>query len=224
MNYQISPSVMCMDLMNLGEQITTLNKYVSMYHVDFIDGVYMKNFSITLPFIAAMRKITNCELDIHVMLTDPFYYLDDMIKAGSDILSFHSEMLMNEAFRTAHYLHQQGRKLGVVVAPGTPVEMIYPYIAHLDKITVLMVDPGFAGGIFVPEALDTIRKLKELKKEKGYHYIVEADGQCNERHFTDLKKAGVESYIVGSGLFGLMEHGLTLDEAYHQLVKNIDNA
>lgn len=67
MDYIISPSVMCMDLMNLGEQIKTLNKHVSMYHVDFIDGVYLKNFSITLPFIAAMRKITDAALDIHVM-------------------------------------------------------------------------------------------------------------------------------------------------------------
>ena len=165
MDYIISPSVMCMDLMNLGEQIKTLNKHVSMYHVDFIDGVYLKNFSITLPFIAAMRKITDAALDIHVMLTDPFYYLDDMIEAGSTYLSFHSEMLMNEAFRTAHYLHKHGRKLGVVLVPGAPIEMIYPYISHLDKITVMMVDPGFSGGIFVPEALDTVCKLKELRKE-----------------------------------------------------------
>ena len=224
MDYIISPSGMCMDLMNLGEQIKTLNKHVSMYHVDFIDGVYLKNFSITLPFIAAMRKITDAALDIHVMLTDPFYYLDDMIEAGSTYLSFHSEMLMNEAFRTAHYLHKHGRKLGVVLVPGAPIEMIYPYISHLDKITVMMVDPGFSGGIFVPEALDTVRKLKELRKEKGYHYIVEADGQCNEKHFTELKQVGVESYIVGSGLFGLMKQGLTLDEAYYQLIRNIENA
>ena len=187
MDYIISPSVMCMDLMNLGEQIKTLNKHVSMYHVDFIDGVYLKNFSITLPFIAAMRKITDAALDIHVMLTDPFYYLDDMIEAGSTYLSFHSEMLMNEAFRTAHYLHKHGRKLGVVLVPGAPIEMIYPYISHLDKITVMMVDPGFSGGIFVPEALDTVCKLKELRKEKGYHYIVEADGQCNEKTFHGIK-------------------------------------
>ena len=196
MDYIISPSVMCMDLMNLGEQIKTLNKHVSMYHVDFIDGVYLKNFSITLPFIAAMRKITDAALDIHVMLTDPFYYLDDMIEAGSTYLSFHSEMLMNEAFRTAHYLHKHGRKLGVVLVPGAPIEMIYPYISHLDKITVMMVDPGFSGGIFVPEALDTVRKLKELRKEKGYHYIVEADGQCNEKHFTELKCQ--KSYYQGT--------------------------
>ena len=78
---------------------------------------------------------------------------------------------MNEAFRTAHYLHKHGRKLGVVLVPDAPIEMIYPYISHLDKITVMMVDPGFSGGIFVPEALDTVRKLKELRKEKGYHYI-----------------------------------------------------
>lgn len=147
-----------------------------------------------------------------------------MIEAGSTYLSFHSEMLMNEAFRTAHYLHKHGRKLGVVLVPGAPIEMIYPYISHLDKITVMMVDPGFSGGIFVPEALDTVRKLKELRKEKGYHYIVEADGQCNEKHFTELKQAGVESYIVGSGLFGLMKQGLTLDEAYYQLIRNIENA
>lgn len=118
--------------MNLGEQIKTLNKHVSMYHVDFIDGVYLKNFSITLPFIAAMlqdyRRCPRYSRNVN----DPFYYLDDMIEAGSTYLSFHSEMLMNEAFRTAHYLHKHGRKLGVV-GTGRSDEMIYPYISHLDK-------------------------------------------------------------------------------------------
>lgn len=222
MEYKISPATMCMDLMHLGDQIQILDQYVEMYHIDFIDGVYLRNFSFTPPFIQAMREATKHTLDVHMMVQDPFAFLDMVVDAGADIVSLHSEKLVNHAFRTARYLHDRGRKFGVVITPETSVETLLPYISEIDKITVMTVDPGFVGGDFVEYSLEIIRQLKELKAKNGYRYLIEADGQCNAAHFGMLKQAGIEVFIVGkSGLFSLDED---LDKAYAKMMDTICNA
>lgn len=222
MEYKISPSVMCMDLLNIEKQMKILNKYVYSYHIDIIDGVYFKNFSFTPPFMKAMRKVTDKRLDAHVMLTDPFYYLDEMIESGADCVSIHSEQLINESFRTAKFLHEKNKYFGVVLSPSVSVENLMMYIDQVDKITVMSEEPGFAGGDFIPSSIEKIRQLYDIRKEKNLNFMIEVDGVVNKEHFREYKDAGVDIYIVGSrGLFSLDDN---LEKAVNMTLEQIAKA
>ena len=222
MKYKISPSLMCFDLLNIESQMNILNKYVYSYHLDFIDGIYFKNFCITPPFIKAMRAKTDAKLDVHMMIVDPFYYMKELVDIGVDCISFHSEKLINEAYRTANYLHSNDVEFGVVIAPETTVESIIPYIDQVDKITVMTEEPGFGGGEYIPNAIKTIRRLCEIRDEYFLDFKIEVDGVVNKEHFKEYKDAGVDIYILGSrGLFNLDKD---LDKAVNLAIKNIEEA
>lgn len=219
---KISPSLMCMDLLNIEKQIRILDRYSYSYHVDIIDGVYFRNFSFTPPFMKAISRVTKRRLDAHLMLVDPFIYLEEMVESGAGLVSIHSEQLVNEAFRTADYLHERNVGFGVVVSPATPAGMIEPYIEELDKITVMTEEPGFAGGRFIPKTLEKIREFVRIREEKGLDYLIEVDGVVNRDHFREYKDAGVDIFILGSrGLFSLSDD---LDEAAKTAIQDIENA
>jgi len=222
MKYRISPSLMCMDLLNIEKQIKILDNYVYSYHIDIIDGVYFKNFSFTPPFMKAIRKITNKKLDAHVMLIDPFYYLEEMIESGADCVSIHSEKLVNEAFRTSSFLHSKNKQFGVVLAPSVPISVLMPYISEVDKVTVMTEDPGFGGGDFIPSTLNKISELVKVRDKYGLNFLIEVDGVVNKDHFKEYKDLGVDIYIVGNrGLFNLNED---LETAVKITLKQIEEA
>lgn len=118
----------------------------------------------------------------------------------------HAEVLDGLAFRLIDQIHNANLKAGIVLNPRTPIESIFPYIELLDKITIMTVDPGFAGQRFIEGTLDKIVALRNLRKEKGYRYVIEMDGSSNRNSFKRIDAAGPDIYIVGrSGLFGLNE-------------------
>ncbi len=118
----------------------------------------------------------------------------------------HAEVLDGLAFRLIDQIHNANLKTGIVLNPETPIESIFPYIELLDKITIMTVDPGFAGQRFIEGTLDKIVALRNLREEKGYRYVIEMDGSSNRNSFKRIDAAGPDIYIVGrSGLFGLDE-------------------
>lgn len=118
----------------------------------------------------------------------------------------HAEVLDGLAFRLIDQIHNANLKTGIVLNPETPIESIFPYIELLDKITIMTVDPGFAGQRFIEGTLDKIVALRNLREEKGYRYVIEMDGSSNRNSFKRIDAAGPDIYIVGrSGLFGLNE-------------------
>lgn len=204
MSIKLSPSLARMDLLNIEKQIKILNKYSFSYHIDLYDGVYVKQFGLTPPIMKEIRKITDCLLDAHVYFNDPFYYLDLLIECGADYISIHTDKLVNEAYRTADYLHDKGKKFGVVIAPETSIETIMPYIDVIDKITVMTIYPGYAGARYIPQTLQKIIDLKKLREKNNYHYLIDFDGASDPEHIKYFKEAGTDLYIIGkSGLFAL---------------------
>lgn len=195
---------MCMDLLNLREQVEILNSRADFYHVDIMDGHYVKNITLSPDFVRVLKKITDLPIDCHLMVTDPDDYIEALAKAGAAYICPHAETINADAFRVINKIKSFGCKFGVVLNPATPLSYIQHYIHLVDKITIMSVDPGFAGQPFIREMLDKIREAKRLKQENGYRYLIEIDGSCNEKTFHDLEEAGAEVFIVGSsGLFGL---------------------
>lgn len=221
MKPMFNPSLMCMDLLNIKEQIAILNSRADFYHVDIMDGHFVKNITLSPDFCKAISPICEIPLDCHLMVTDPDDYIEPLAKAGAGYICPHAETINSDAFRIINKIKANGCKVGVVLNPATPVEYIKHYIHLLDKVTVMSVDPGFAGQPFIVEMLDKIRELKRQKEEKGYKYLIEVDGSCNVRTFKQLSDAGVEVFILGtSGLFNLDSD---LAVAWDKMIENFNN-
>jgi len=221
MEYKFSPSLMCMNLLKLEEQIKFLNTKASFYHVDIMDGHYVKNITLSPDFIRQIRDIVTIPIDAHLMVEEPSYYVDLVLEAGADMITPHAEIINREAFRIINKIKERGRMVGVVLNPATPLEYIKHYIHLLDKITILTVDPGFAGQKFIPEMLDKIREAKRLKEEKGYSYLIEVDGSVNKKTFKVLKEAGTEVFILGSS--GLFNNHPDIEKAWQIMIEQFEN-
>ncbi|MCE9733326.1 D-allulose 6-phosphate 3-epimerase [Pectobacterium sp. IFB5596] len=204
MRTKISPSLMCMNLMEIKQQLAVLNSRADFLHVDIMDGHYVKNITLSPFFIEQIRPHTPLVIDVHLMVETPTDFIDAIAKAGADYICPHAETINRDAFRVINQIRALGKKVGVVLNPATPVEFIQHYIHLLDKITVMTVDPGYAGQPFIPEMLQKIGKLKALKQQHDYSYLIEIDGSCNQKTYSTLLAAGAEVLIVGtSGLFNL---------------------
>jgi len=203
---EFSPSLMTMDLDKFKEQITFLNDQVDSYHIDIMDGHYVPNISLSPWFIQEVRKISTLPLSAHLMVTEPAFWVQQLIDINCEWICMHAEVLDGLAFRLIDQIHDAGLKAGIVLNPETPVSVILPYINLLDKVTIMTVDPGFAGQRFIESTLDKITALRQLRQEKGYHYLIEMDGSSNRQSFKRIDQANPDIYIIGrSGLFGLDE-------------------
>lgn len=213
---KFSPSLMCMDLTQFREQITAMNERADFYHVDIMDGSYVKNITLSPFFIENLKKITDVPIDVHLMVNHPEDIIPMCIDAGADIISFHPETANNKIFRLLNQIKDAGRRCGVVLNPATPADAIKEYAHLLDKVTVMSVDPGYAGQKFIPESLNKIKQLIAMREAQGYHYLTEIDGSCNEKTFNVISRSGVDVFIVGtSGLFSLADN---VSEAWDKMV------
>ena len=213
---KFSPSLMCMDLTRFREQITAMNGRADFYHVDIMDGSYVKNITLSPFFIENLKKITDVPIDVHLMVNHPEDIIPMCIDAGADIISFHPETANNKIFRLLNQIKDAGRQCGVVLNPATPADAIKEYAHLLDKVTVMSVDPGYAGQKFIPESLTKIKELIAMRENKDYHYLTEIDGSCNEKTFNVISRSGVDVYIVGtSGLFSLADN---VSDAWDKMV------
>ncbi|MFJ5963207.1 D-allulose 6-phosphate 3-epimerase [Bacillus sp. NPDC093026] len=211
-----SPSLMCMDLTNFREQISILNNRADRYHVDVMDGHYVKNITLSPFFIEQLRKLTTLPIDVHLMAEHPQDFLiDACIDAGASMICLHPDVVQRDVFRIIRHIHDRGCQIGFVLNPATPLDTLESYIHLIDRVTIMTIDPGFAGQPFLKEMLSKIKQAKELKKKRGYSFSIEVDGSCNESTYRLLAEAGNEIYIVGtSGLFGLNEQ---LDIAWEKM-------
>jgi len=222
MEYKISPSLMCMSLFDIKEQLSVLNRRADMLHIDIMDGQYVKNITLSPFFIEQIRPHTQLLLDVHMMVENPTDFIEAIAKAGADYTRPHAETITRDACRVINQIRSFGKKVGIVLNPATPVEFIQHYIHLLDKITIMTVDPGYAGQPFIPEMLNKVSQLRDLKQQHGYKYLIEIDGSCNERTYQDLMGAGAEVLIVGtSGLFNLDKD---LDKAWDKMLDQMRQA
>lgn len=220
MKRYFAPSLMCMNLMELRRQIEILNTRADYFHVDIMDGHYVKNITLSPMFIEQIRSCAKLPIDAHLMVEYPNDFIDMMAKAGADYITVHAETINKDAFRTIASIRDKGCKVGLILNPATPLSYAGHYLELIDKLTILTIDAGFAGQKFIPGMLAKISEAAALRKEKGYSYQIEVDGSCNERTFEMLAKAGNEVYIVGtSGLFGLDPD---LEKAWDKMVANFD--
>lgn len=218
----ISPSLMTMDLDQFKEQITFLSENVHSFHIDIMDGHFVPNLSLSPWFIEQTRKLTNKEMSAHLMVTDPVFWVQQLIDIKCEVICMPAERVNGTAFRLIDQIHAAGLKAGIVLNPETPVSEILPYIDMLDKVTVMTVDPGFAGQRFLVNMLDKITELRELRDKHGYKYVIEMDGSTNLAHWKVIHDSKPDIYVIGrSGLFNLTNDIRT---SWQQMIAEFEEA
>lgn len=199
MDQKFVPSLMGMNLMNVQQQIEQLNDHASMYHLDIIDWHFAKNMFISPMFIEQLRPITKAELDVHLMIENmPFDIIEAVVDAGADIVSLHAEDIQRNVFKYISYLQSRGKKVGIVINPSVPLDIMRYYIDQVDLITFMGVTPGFAKQALIPCVLDKIREAHELRAKHGYKFKTMIDGGCHQGTMKQVAQTNVDYIIMGN--------------------------
>lgn len=212
MNKKIAPSILSADFSRLGEEIRAVEEAGADYiHVDVMDGHFVPNITIGPLVVAAVRKVTKLPLDVHLMITEPERYIADFAKAGSDIITVHAEASVH-LHRTIAQIKEFRIRAGVSINPSTPLSIIEHVIEDADLVLVMTVNPGFGGQKFIRTMLPKIAELRRLIDNKGLAVEIEVDGGVTLENISDISRAGADSFVAGSAVFGNKDYKKTIME------------
>lgn len=200
---KVSPSILSADFVNLERDIRALSPAGADYvHVDVMDGIFVPNITIGIPVVAAIRKITELPLDVHLMIDRPIRYVDDFCKAGSDILTVHVEADTEENTLAAlKRIRENGVRAAISVKPKTPAEAVLPFLSLCDLILVMTVEPGFGGQSFMADMMPKLKKIRQYIDEQNPACELEVDGGVNETTGLICRENGANVLVAGSAYF-----------------------
>ena len=217
---KISPSLMCMDLAAFKTQIAFLDRHADYFHIDIMDGHFVPNLTLSPFFVSQVSPLATLPLDCHLMVNRPQDYIVPLAEAGANMITLHPETLNGQAFRLIAEVRRLGMQVGLIINPETPPSAMQYYLHHADKVTVMTVDPGFAGQPFIREMLHKIAELKTWRAREGLAYDIEVDGSCNTTTWQPLISAGADVLIVGSS--GLFNRSDDLPRAWEAMIAEIN--
>ena len=198
----LAPSILSADFSNLSQQIRSAEiGGADWIHCDVMDGHFVPNITIGPLIVKAARKITKLPVDVHLMIENPYKYVEAFAQAGADYISVHVEADVH-LNRTINKIKELGCKAGVVLNPATPVISIKDVAEYIDLLLIMTVNPGFGGQKFIPNSIRRIKEAVELRKEIETDFLIEIDGGVNTDTIVAAKKAGVDVFVAGSAVFG----------------------
>ena len=197
----ISPSILSGDFSQLGNEIKKLEKAgADMIHVDVMDGHVVPNLTIGPPVIKSLRKHTNLPFDVHLMISPVHRYIKNFAEAGSDIITIHPEATDN-LDESINLIKSLGKKVGVSLNPKTPINIIEGFLSKINLVLIMSVNPGFGGQKFMPEVLEKIKKINEIKIKKNMSFDIEVDGGINFDNSRSVIEAGANILVSGTTIF-----------------------
>ena len=198
---QILPSLLAADFTRLGEDIAKVEGGgAKMIHFDVMDGRFVPSISMGLPVLEAVRKITTCLIDVHLMIVEPERYVEAFRAAGADSISVHQEASPH-LHRTLSLIQSTGAKAGVALNPATPIHTLDDVLALADFVLVMSVNPGYGGQKFIPAALHKVRQLDQIRRQRNLRYVIEIDGGVDQSNTTEISEAGCDWFVAGTSVF-----------------------
>ena len=198
---QISPSILSADFSQLGTEIKRLEEGgADMIHVDVMDGHFVPNLTIGPPVIKALRKQCSIKFDVHLMISPVHKYIEAYADAGADIITIHPEATENLE-ESISKIQSLNKKVGISLNPESKIDLITNYLEKIDLVLIMSVNPGFGGQKFMPEVLDKVKQLKEIKSKRNMNFDIEIDGGINFDNCQSAIEAGANILVSGTTVF-----------------------
>jgi len=217
---QIAPSILSADLLRLEEQVKIVAKQgADMIHVDVMDGHFVPHLTFGPNMVAALKRMTDLPLDVHLMIETPDQYIEDYAKAGASILTVHQEACTH-LHRTIQVIRNRDMKVGVALNPATSLCTLENVLDDIDLILIMTVNPGFGGQKFIVQGYNKIAKAKKMIEKSGKDIFLEVDGGVNPDTVENIVTNGADVLVAGSSIFGQKD----IIKAFQELREKAENA
>jgi ribulose-phosphate 3-epimerase len=202
---KLAPSILAADFARLGEQVAEAELAgADRIHVDVMDGHFVPNLSIGAPIVQSLRRVTRLPLEIHLMVTDPDFFLNEFVEAGSDSFLVHWEGNAN-LHRTVQRIKALGKPAGVVINPATPAAVLEEILQDVEQVLIMTVDPGFGHQHFVTTTLPKIQRVRQMIDQVKSGCDLEVDGGIDAKTAPLAVAVGANVVVAGTAIFGESE-------------------
>jgi ribulose-phosphate 3-epimerase len=200
---KIAPSILSADFARLADGVAAAEAAgADWIHVDVMDGHFVPNITIGPPVVAALRRVTDLPLDVHLMIDAPERYVEAFADAGADILTVHQEAARH-LHRTLQAIRHRGMRTGVSLNPATPVTALEEILPSVDMVLIMSVNPGFGGQSFIPTTTAKIGKVKAMIRDADLHGVeIQVDGGIAPDTAGEVVAAGATVLVAGAAVFG----------------------